>query len=442
MSDLVQLTSASDCPASNFSGQDKPTWDLYSTCIHCGLCLNHCPTYRVLGTEMDSPRGRIYQVLQVDEGNLPIGDSFVTHIDRCLGCLACETACPSGVQYGHIVERARAQIEQNYRRPWLERKVRKYFFSRMLRDFQLLSNIGKALRFYQNSGLQKMVRASGVLKLLGLADLEKLTPPLDDHFFFTNLGMLIPAEGELRGRVCFHAGCIANMAFAELNRSTVRLLARNGVEVHILSRQRCCGALPAHAGFRDDARHLARRNIDAVLPQVKALQLDAIVTNAAGCGSNLKDYPDLLKDEPQYAATAKEFSAKVKDITEYLVELGLRVPINRFQGRIAFQDPCHLQHAQRIRSAPRELLKAIGAELVELPHPEQCCGSAGTYNVTQTELSLQILDRKLDDIEAAGTFDVLASANVGCMLQLRAGLEGKGKPVPVKHIVEVLEECY
>ncbi len=446
MSELIQLggkgtaAGAEACLVSNFSGQDKPTWELYSTCIHCGLCLNHCPTYRVLGTEMDSPRGRIYQVLQVDEGKLPIGDSFVTHIDRCLGCLACETACPSGVQYGHIVERARAQIETHYKRPWMERTIRKFFFTRALRDFQLLSDCGKALRFYQKSGLQKLVRASGVLHLLGLAKLEKLTPAMDPVFFFTNIGMLIPAEGKLRARVGFHAGCIANLAFAELNHATVRLLARNGVEVHIVGRQRCCGALQAHAGFREDARLLARRNIDAFGRELALL--DAIVTNAAGCGSNLKDYLDLLKDDPQYAAKAKEFSAKVKDVTEYLAELGLREPLHRLKGRVAFQDPCHLNHAQKVRSAPRQLLMAVGATLVELPHPEQCCGSAGTYNVTQHELSMKILDAKLDDVDAAGEFDVLATANVGCMLQLRVGLQQRGKNLPVRHVVEMLEECY
>ncbi|HUR37795.1 MAG TPA: heterodisulfide reductase-related iron-sulfur binding cluster, partial [Terriglobales bacterium] len=372
MSELVQLGAAAtaECPASNFSAKDKPTWELYSTCIHCGLCLNHCPTYRVLGTEMDSPRGRIYQVLQVDEGKLPIGESFVKHIDRCLGCLACETACPSGVQYGHIVERARAQIETHYFRPWLERKIRSFFFTRMLRDFQLLSNSGKVLRFYQQSGLQKVVRASGILHLLGLAKLEKLTPKMEDVFFFTNIGMLIPAEGQLRARVGFHAGCISNMAFVQLNHATVRLLARNGVEVHIVGRQRCCGALQAHAGFREDARLMARRNIDAF--GVKLDTLDAIVTNAAGCGSTLRDYPDLLKDDPNYAAKAKEFSAKVKDVTEYLAQIGMREPLSRIKGKVAFQDPCHLNHAQKIRNAPRELLKFVGATLVELPHPEQC----------------------------------------------------------------------
>jgi len=438
MSELVQLKAG----PSNFSGQDKPTWELYSTCIHCGLCLNHCPTYRVLGTEMDSPRGRIYQVLQVDEGKLPIGDSFATHIDRCLGCLACETACPSGVQYGHIVERARAQIETHYKRGWLETKLRRYFFTRMLRDFQLLSDRGKLLRFYQRSGLQQLVRASGVLHLLGLAKLERLMPPLDTEFFFTNIGMLIPAEGAVRARVSFHAGCVANIVSAELNRATVRLLARNGVEVHVTARQRCCGALQAHAGYLEDARLMARRNVDAILPEVKKLSLDAIVTNAAGCGANLKDYPALLQGEQQYEAKAREFSAKVKDVTEFLAELGLREPVRRMKGKVAFQDPCHLNHAQKVRTPPRELLRFVGAELVELPHPEQCCGSAGTYNVTQHELSMKVLAAKLDDIDAAGRFDVLATANVGCLLQLRAGLESRGRDVPVKHVVELLEECY
>ena len=421
----------------NFSDHDRPTWDLYSTCIHCGLCLNSCPTYRVLGTEMDSPRGRIFQIAQADQGRLKIGDSFVQHIDRCLDCRACETACPSGVQYGRIVERARAQIEQHYSRPLWSRVTRAYFLKRVIPDFKSLQSWARALRFYQVSGLQSAARSSGILKLLGLQDIEALAPPMDKEFFFSDLGKTYAAQGATRGKVIFHAGCVANVAFAELNRATIRVLTSNGVEVSIPQGQGCCGALQAHAGFRDRARELARHNIDVM----GTAKCDAIVTNAAGCGSTLKEYADLLDGDPQYSALAKTFGAKVKDVTEYLAGLGLLPPPKKFKKTVTYQDPCHLAHGQRIRSAPRELLQASGAVFVEMQNPDHCCGSAGSYNVTQNDLSMKILDQRMADV-AQSKADVVATANVGCMLQLRAGCQRKAMTTKVMHVIEVLDACY
>ncbi len=422
---------------SNFRGPDAPAWELYGTCIHCGLCLNNCPTYRVLGLEMDSPRGRIRQVLEVDQGRLAIDETFVTHIDRCLDCRACETACPSGVQYGHIVERARTQIEQNYRRPLIERLGRSFFYGSVLKDIAKLRRAAKLLRIYQRSGLQTLVRRLGILRAVGMDQIEGLSPVIDDRFFGAEIGHVFAAEGERRGRVAFHAGCIQQVAFAELNRATIRLLQKNGVEVHVPTAQGCCGALHAHAGRRDDARELARRNIDAMLRP----EFDAIVTNAAGCGSTLKDYDDLLVGDPEYHERAKAFRAKMRDIGEYLAEIGLRAPKRLLHQRIAYQDACHLLHGQRIQSQPRELLRAVGAQLVEMEHADQCCGSAGTYNVTQTALSMQILDLKMQDVNAIEP-DVVVTGNVGCQLQLRYGMVRTGRNIPVKHIVEVLESCY
>ena len=421
---------------SNFAGSDRPTWDLYATCVHCGLCLTHCPTYRALGMEMDSPRGRIYQVLQVDAGRLPMGDSFVTHIDRCLDCRACETACPSGVQYGRIVERARAQIEQHYRRPWLTRNLRAFLFRRVLGNPKRLAAIARMLRFYQQSGLQRVMRGTGILRLLGVAPLDALQPAIDRQFFFDQIGKVFPAEGELRGRVAFHAGCIASVAFSELNHATIRVLNKNGVEVWVPPGQNCCGALQAHAGFREEARRLAGQNIAAMLDE----RFAAIVTNAAGCGSTLKEYDDLLRDDAQHAQ-AEQFSRKVKDVTEFLQQLGLRPPARFERIKATYQDPCHLAHGQRVRQGPRELLRAVGVELEEMPNPEQCCGSAGSYNVTQNKLSMKILDAKMKDI-AYTSAQLVVTANVGCMLQLRAGMERSGRSVPVKHVIEVLDSCY
>ncbi len=422
---------------SHFTTPDRPTWELYSTCIHCGLCLQQCPTYRVLGLEMDSPRGRIYQVLLADAGRLPIGDSFALHIDRCLGCLACETACPSGVHYGRIVERARAEIQQNYRRPWLARFVRRQVYGKLLHDFGALARWARWLRFYQRSGLQTLVRATGILKFFGLAKVEALAPQIESDFFFRELGAGYPAQGERRARVALLAGCIASVSFAELNRATIRVLTRNGVEVHVPAGQGCCGALHAHAGYLEDARELARRNIVAMMrPEV-----DAIVTNAAGCGSTMKDYGELLAGDPVYADKAKQFVAKTKDVNEFLAQLGLRPPARPLQKRVTYQDPCHLAHAQKIRSAPRELLLAIGAQLVDMPHSDYCCGSAGTYNVVQNELSMKILAAKMDDVAAIEP-EIIATANVGCMLQLRAGVAQRGLRAEVKHVIELVDGCY
>jgi Fe-S oxidoreductase len=419
------------------TAQDQPTWELLSTCVHCGLCLNHCPTYKTLGMEMDSPRGRIYQILQVNEGQLELGKSFATHIDRCLGCLACEIACPSGVKYGRIVERARSQIEQRYPRPFFQRTVRNLFYRRIISNFGTLNFVARLMRFYQRSGLQSLARNLGITKLLGMSDVEKLAPRVDSEFFFGEIGKTYPAVGERRGKVAFLAGCINNVAFSHLNRATVNVLTQNGIEVHIPAGQGCCGALHSHAGYRDEARELARHNIKIFLGD----DYDAIITNAAGCGSNMKEYDDLLEHDPEYLERAKQFSKKTKDVTEYLASIGLRTPKKKINQKVAYQDACHLGNAQRIKNQPRELLAAIGAQVVELPHPDQCCGSAGVYNVTQNELSMRILEAKMDDVQSV-EFDALATANVGCMIQLRAGTQQRGVNKPVKHVMELLDEAF
>jgi len=271
-----------------------------------------------------------------------------------------------------------------------------------------------------------------------MAQLEALSPRIDDNFSFEEFGMIFPHEGaEHRGHVAFLAGCIASVSFAELNRATVRVLAKNGVSIVIPGNQQCCGALHAHAGRLEQARELARKNIDAMLDD----SIHAIITNAAGCGGTLKDYGELLKDDPEYAAKARQFVAKMRDINEYLAELGVVPPSKPLNQRVTYQDPCHLAHAQKIRSAPRQLLKAIGADLVEMPNSDLCCGSAGVYNVVQNSLSMKILQAKMEDVSSVEA-DIIATANVGCMLQLRAGVEQRGLNRRVAHVVELLNEAY
>ena len=407
-------------------------------CVHCGLCLNACPTYRELGVEMDSPRGRIYQMAQVAAG-APIGPSYVEHIELCLACRGCESACPSGVQYGRLVEAARAEIECATVRSRPARWMRRFVFGHLLESHRLLAVLGTVLYLYQASGLQKLVRTLGFLKLLGrLGDVEQLAPHAEVPFFFSQIGKTFAAEGEQRHHVAFMAGCIANVCFARLNEATVRVLRKNGCEVVVPGGQGCCGALHLHAGLREEARELARRNIRALAEG----GFDAIVTNAAGCGSTLKEYGELLEDDAEYAARAREFSGRVRDVTEFLASIELNRRLGPLPITVTYQDACHLAHGQRVRAAPRKLLEAIpGLQFREMPLSDLCCGSAGIYNVTQNEMSLEILERKMENVNRSGA-DVIATANPGCTLQLRAGVSLHGQGQRVAHVVELLDEAY
>lgn len=435
-------TKAKKAATSGYGPGEKPLWEDYSKCIHCGLCLNSCPTYRVLGQEMDSPRGRIYQMIQVERGRLPMGESFVRHMDLCLDCRGCETACPSGVQYGRLIETARGQIERYYHRPPVASLLRRIFLRDLLPHQRRLEALGKLLRFYQRSGLERAVLASGLLKILPgpLDKVARLSPRMEKPFFTSQLGITVPAIGPRRYRVAFVAGCIANLAFARLNDATLRVLARNGCEVVIPAAQGCCGALNVHAGMRDLARQMALKNIRAF----GAENFDAIITNAAGCGSVLKEYPELFEQvEREHYEEAKAFSARLKDVTEFLAEIELNRDFKPIQLRVTYQDPCHLGHAQRIRSAPRRLITSIpGVEFAELPEAEICCGSAGIYNVVHNEIAESLLQAKMQRVDETGA-DVILTANPGCMIQLRAGAASSSNPQRrVLHVVELLDEAY
>jgi glycolate oxidase iron-sulfur subunit len=428
-------------PTTGFGPGEAPSWDYYSKCVRCGLCLNACPTYRELGVEMDSPRGRIYQMIQVERGRLPLGESFVRHIDLCLDCRACETACPSGVEYGRLVETARGQIEKYYSRPPIQKFLRNLVFRELLPHPRRLEFVGRLLRWYQRSGLEKLVLASGILKLFPgrLAYVARLAPRMEKPFFTERLGTVVPAVGPRRYRVAFFAGCIANLSFARLNDATVRVLARNGCDVVIPADQGCCGALHVHAGMRDLARNLAKQNIRVFL----ADGFDAVITNAAGCGSVLKEYPLLFENEDQeFYGPAKEFAARLKDVTEFLAGIDFNREFGVIKARATYQDPCHLGHAQRIRLAPRRLLAAVpGLELVELKEAEICCGSAGVYNVVHNELAERLLEAKMRRMDEAQA-ELILTANPGCLIQLRAGVARAGNARRVLHVVELLDEAY
>jgi glycolate oxidase iron-sulfur subunit len=414
-----------------------PVYEDFSRCVHCGLCLNHCPTYRLWQLEADSPRGRIRHMLLVNQGELPVSEGFVDHIDKCLDCRSCETACPSAVYYGMLVEHARARIERDFKRPLFSRLARHLVYRRVLPYPERIAMAAKLLRIYQSSGLQVAARATGILRLFGLAERDLLLPPVDRHFFFDQLGKTFPAQGTHRARVAFFAGCVANVTFTALNETTIRVLTANGCEVVVPDGQFCCGALPAHAGVRDVARDLARWNISAFA----SANFDALVTNAAGCGSTLKEYDHLFTaDEPEYSA-AGALARKTRDVTEFLAALGLSAPLKPMPVRVTYQDSCHLLHGQKIREAPRRLLRAIpGVELVELPFADICCGSAGVYNVTETKASLDLLAEKMTFAKTTNA-QIIATANPGCLLQLRAGVEIHKTRQEVLHVIELLDRA-
>ncbi|MCS7026597.1 MAG: heterodisulfide reductase-related iron-sulfur binding cluster [Bryobacteraceae bacterium] len=417
---------------------DKPQQRDLDRCVHCGLCLNACPTYRVLGLEMDSPRGRIYQMVQVAEG-APITPSYVEHLELCLACRGCETACPSGVQYGRLIEAARAEIEARLKRPWAVRTLRRFVFSTLLPSPGWLKLAARLFWLYERSGLQRLVRSTGLLRLFGkLQHLEQLAPRAEFPTFFDAYGKVFPAEGTRRYKVALLGGCIANVSFARLHEATVRVLQKNGCEVHVPAHQTCCGALQLHSGVRSVARRLARQNVDALA----GAGFDAILTNSAGCGSTLKEYGELLEHEEAYCDKARQFVEKVRDVNEFLASLELNPNMRPLNLTVTYQDSCHLAHGQKIKAAPRKLLRSIpGLRFQEMPLADLCCGSAGIYNVLQTEMSMEILTRKMECVNATSA-QVIATANTGCMLQLRAGVALQGRGQRVAHVVELLDEAY
>ncbi len=411
---------------------------LLKECVHCGLCLDYCPTYRVLGHEADSPRGRIYQVRQVYEGKVSADDpDFRQHIYACLDCRACQTACPSGVQYGAIIEAARAISEPPNAS---ERTIGKTILGSVFTRKPLLDLAGFGLRFYQRSGLQRVLRAIGALRLLPprLKEMEAMLGPTQGGLRRWTAPRVTAAEGTARYRVGFIEGCIMPQFFSDTNAATVRVLAANGCVVYSPPRQGCCGALQMHTGDRPTARSLARRNIDAFEP----LGLDAIIINAAGCGSTLKEYGHLLSDDPAYAARAAAFAARVKDVSEFLASIDLVPPTVPVPMRVTYQDACHLVHGQGIRNQPRALLRQIpGLELIEMKDSDVCCGSAGIYNLTHYDISVELLDQKMANLLATGAEAVVAP-NPGCSMQLAFGARRARVELQQLHVVDLLARSY
>ena len=433
---MTQLTQIEAVKGSNFDAHKAPEMALIEDCVHCGFCLPACPTYVLWGDEMDSPRGRIYMMKKSALGDAPLDQRFQLHMDNCLGCMACMTACPSGVQYNKLIEDTRAQVERNIPRSSGDSLFRRMLFATFPYAHRLRLLAGPML-VYQRSGLQRLVRATGLLRLLPqrLAQMESLLPRVPAGFLARLPARVAPLSAPRR-RVGMLSGCVQQVFFQHVNQATARVLAAEGCEVIIPQSQACCGALMLHSGLDEQAVALARRMI-AVF---EAAGVDTIVINAAGCGSTMKDYGHLLRDDPAWAARATAFSAKCKDIAEILCELPSMAPRHPLPMRVAYHDACHLRHAQAIHSEPRQLLATIpGLEVAEMDEPSLCCGSAGVYNLLHPEPANQLGDRKVENLIATHA-EAVISANPGCLLQLGSSLRRRGlAAMPAFHMVELLD---
>ncbi|MBW4612737.1 MAG: (Fe-S)-binding protein [Desmonostoc vinosum HA7617-LM4] len=422
-----------------FDVQHPPDPKLIDSCVHCGFCLSTCPSYRVIGKEMDSPRGRIYLMDAINEGEIALNTATTEHFDSCLGCLACVTTCPSGVQYDKLISATRHQVERNYSRSLPDRLVRKLIFSlfpypKVLRVFLV------PLLVYQRLGFDKLVRATGLLQKISprLAAMESILPAITLKSFQDNLPTVIRAQGEKRYRVGVILGCVQQLFFSPVNEATVRVLTANGCEVVIPKSQGCCAALPEHQGQTVQAQALARQMIDSFAKT----DVDFVIINAAGCGHTLKEYGHILADDPEYREKAQDFAAKVKDAQEFLATVGLTTklsPLSDNSLNLVYQDACHLLHGQKISVQPRQLLRQIpGVKLREPIDAALCCGSAGVYNMLQPEVAEELGKQKVQNLLNTGA-DLIASANPGCTLQITKHLKLQGQEISVMHPMELLD---
>jgi glycolate oxidase iron-sulfur subunit len=424
-----------------FSGSDVPPESVYNRCVRCGLCLPTCPTYVETLIETSGPRGRIALIKAVGEGKLDLtSPGFMHQMSECLDCRACEAVCPSGVAYGELLEAARTQVQRATAtaQPPGRRLLRAVTVGWLFGNLWLMRLLAWLVRLWQRSGLQRLARDSGLLRVLGLAGLDQLTPRISRQFFTPRGQRWRATTLETRATAFLHAGCVMHVAFAEVDEATVRMLRRAGCDVVVPAAQGCCGAIAIHAGDMPRGRELAKRNIAAF----ERSNADVYVVNAAGCGSALKEYGGLFAEDPLWRERAVAFSGAVRDITEYLDEIGIPPELGPIDAVVTYQEPCHLVHAQRIAAAPRRLLAKIpGLRLREMNESSLCCGSAGIYNITEPEMAQRLGARKVANILEVAP-NVVATANPGCALQVAAGLRNAGRPIPVKHIVELLDEAY
>lgn len=432
---MAQLTQIAPTGSSGFDAHHPPPRELIADCVHCGFCLPACPTHVLSGQEMDSPRGRIYMMKQVSEGNAQQNETLQLHIDNCLGCMACMTACPSGVDYSKLLEDTRAQIERNVPRSLTDKLFRRLLFA-VFPYPRRLRLLAAPMFLYQRSGLQRLLRSVGLIKLLPerLQSLEALTPPLRSML---NRQPGTPVKlKNARTRVGMLAGCVQQVFFNHVNQATLRVLAAEGCDVVIPASNACCGALMVHSGMDDDAMRMVRH----LIASFELAYVETVVINSAGCGSTMKQYGYLLRDDPQWADRAARFSAKCRDISEVLSSLEPHSARHPLPMRIAYHDACHLRHAQGVFAEPRAVLNSIpGLEILEIPEPDMCCGSAGVYNLLRPQTARELGDRKVSSLLAMQV-GAIVSANPGCLLQLMNGLRRRGLgEMPTFHMVELLD---
>jgi len=409
-------------------------------CVHCGLCLASCPTFSELGTEMDSPRGRIFLIKSLAEGRMSLSDSTVRHLSLCLDCRACETVCPAGVPYGRLIEAAKAEIEQRQPGAPTRRLFRWLNFGLLLGHPRLLALAASGARLYQASGLQRLARRTGLIGLLPgtLPAWDALLPPVPAKSERVPPPRVTRAAGSRRARVALLTGCVQSVIFAAHNRATARVLSKNGCDVVVPAGQGCCGALNAHGGDHARAVAMARATIDTF----EAARADVVIVNTSGCGAHMKAYGYLLADDQAYAERARRFAASVQDLAEFLAREPLRGPLSPVPLTCTYHDPCHVVHGQKIKSEPRQLLAQIPElRVVELTESDWCCGSAGIYNLTQPEMATRLLHRKVSHVLTTGA-EAVVTANPGCILQIQAGLDAHTAAVRVMHLVEVLDRAY
>ncbi|MEQ2527108.1 (Fe-S)-binding protein [Robertmurraya yapensis] len=423
---------------SNYFWKDAPDENKWADCVHCGMCLEACPTYEQTGQEQHSPRGRVHLIKSVAEGKLVVDEDFADPVFVCLDCRACTTACPADVDVGGLIEEARGQVRQAMPLTGWKGTVSKTILEGVFPHQNRLHSLGSLLKFYQKSGLQKVVRKTGLINVMPkhLVEMESIMPeigtPVQKKYKKQDV---IKAKGETKHEVAMLTGCIMDVMFSDINESTINVLTRNGNDVKIPKNQTCCGALHVHAGDRETGRKLAKQNIEAFK------DADTVIVNAAGCGCMLKEYPELFREEPEWHEKAEEFSKKVEDISKYLYDTGYEKPKAELNTRITYHDACHLAHGQGVREEPRDLLINIpGVEMVHMPNADRCCGSAGVYNITNPEMAGAVLESKMSNVP--DDVEMISMGNPGCMLQMAVGVEKFGRNQKVVHTVQLLDWAY
>ncbi len=425
---------------SAFKGADVPSYDFLSNCIHCGLCLPHCPTYALTFREKSSPRGRIRLMKSVAEGEMEITPGFIEEMYFCLDCQACETACPAGVKYGALVEASRGQIEQQKLLNWRQRFWKGVILNWVFLSLSRLKFLARILRLYQSSGIETFVQRTKLLRLLSprMEKLQSMSPRVSTKFSDESLPESISPSGDRKYRVGLLTGCLMNVLYADVNDDTVQVLLKNHCEVIIPRGQSCCGSLHAHNGMKDTARKLARQLVETF----ESYRLDAIVMNSAGCGAFMKEYGHLLADEPRYAETARKIAQKVKDLSEFLVSIDFVPPRVEVKKRITYHEACHLVHTQKVSHQPKQILNMIpGVEVAELNEATWCCGSAGIYNIQRYDDSMKLLQRKVDNLRETGA-DTVIMGNPGCLAQIDFGVKEKNLNMEVLHLATFLRRAY